>query len=91
MEIGSIGWIGHSMWIEQAAGIGTGSKGTTSGWRQRGTIHIHAGILLFPLGATVLEPDLDLKGKRERRYDALAYGRVLFSQFCSPVSRSGSD
>lgn len=66
MEIGSIGWIGYCMRVEQTAGIGTRSKGTARGRWQRGAIHIHAGILLFPLGAAVLEPDLDLETGREK-------------------------
>lgn len=68
MEVRSIGWIGYCMRVEQTAGIGTRTKGTTRGRWQRGTIHIHAGILLFPLGATVLEPDLDLgRGRDQER------------------------
>lgn len=58
------------MRVEQAAGIGTRSKGTTRGRWQRGTIDIHARILLFPLGAAILEPDLDLQRGKEKRRNA---------------------
>lgn len=56
--------IWHSVWVEQAAGIGARSEGATCRRWYGGAVHVHAGVLLLPFGPAILKPNFHLP-KRE--------------------------
>lgn len=64
--------------VGAAAAVGR-RRGRHRRRRHRRTVDVHAGVLLFPLGASVLEPDLHLRlrqTQRQRQVEALAHRQV---------------
>lgn len=79
MKVRTVRRIWHGMWIEKAAGVRSGTKRSTVRRRHRRTVHIHSGVLLFPLGATVLKPDFHLRnGKKGVDMDLELFELLVF-------------
>lgn len=65
-----VGTVRGVVGIQKATAVAAGSKGTAAAVTRRRhcrTVDVHARVLLLPLGATVLEPDLDLKEKDKEK------------------------
>lgn len=60
VEVGAVWRIGYRVRIQESAGICPRSKGAAAGRGDGGGVDIHAGVLLLPLGAAVLEPNFNL-------------------------------
>lgn len=56
MEVGAVRRIGHSVRIEHSAAVAAGTEAALRRWRNGRAVDVKAGILLLPLGATILEP-----------------------------------
>ena len=66
--------------VQHARGVGRGEGAEGPGGRgHRGAVDVQPGVLLLPLGAAVLEPDLHLRLRqvqRQRQVEPLAHGQV---------------
>jgi len=61
VEVGAVGRVGHRVRVQQSAGVRPRAEGAAAGRGDGGRVDVHAGVLLLPLGAAVLEPDFDLE------------------------------
>ena len=66
--------------VQHTRGVGRGEGAERPGGRgHRGAVDVQPGVLLLPLGAAVLEPDLHLslrQVQRQRQVEPLAHGQV---------------